>query len=72
MLKINNERKEDVLFDSLEVGDIFIDPDDDDVCLKTSEDYEEYNAFSFTKCVPFTMDKNDLTIPVREAILTIR
>lgn len=72
MLKINNERKEDVPFGSLKIGDVFIDPDDNDVCLKINDYDEEDNAFSFDKCVPFRLDEDDLIIQVHEAILTIK
>ena len=73
MLKINDERKEMVSFGSLKVGDVFIDPtnDENDVCIKI-DDIEEDNAFSFTIRVPFTRNDNDLVIPVHEAILTIK
>lgn len=71
MLKINNEREEKVSFGSLKVGDVFIDPEDNDACIKI-DDGEESNAFSFDICVPFTENNLDEVIPVHEAILTIR
>ena len=75
MLKINNEREEKVSFGSLKVGDVFIDPTDNeyDVCIKIDDDEEEENtAFSFYHCVPFRRDNFDEVIPVREATLTVK
>lgn len=71
MLKINNEKCEKVSFGSLKVGDIFIDPEDNDVCIKTN-DCSEDNSFSFDMCVPFAKDDLDEVIPVHEATLTIK
>lgn len=68
MLKINNERKEEEVFGRLEVGDVFIDPDDNDVCLKVTDG----EGFSFENQTTFPMDYREAIIPVHEAILTIR
>lgn len=74
MLKINDERKEKVTFGSLEVGDIFIDPtnDENDTCIKVNDSREEDNAFSFDNECLFTRYNGEVVIPVREAILTIK
>lgn len=73
MLKINDERKEKVTFGSLEIGDVFIDPtnDENDVCIKVDVCVED-NAFSFDNECLFTRYKDDEVIPVREATLTIK
>lgn len=76
MLKINDERKtETVRFDSLDRGDVFIDPEHNeyDVCIKIDDDLEnENNSYSFDHRIPFHKNINDQVIPVHEAILTIR
>ena len=72
MLKINNEKYEKVSFGSLKVGDIFVDPEDNDVCIKTNDYSDGDNSFSFDMCVPFAKDNLDEVIPVHEATLTIK
>ncbi len=73
MLKINDERKLGTKrFDELNLGDFFIDPDDNDVCIKISDCNDGDNSFSFTHYVPFPKDSDEKVIPIYDAVLTIK
>ena len=73
MLKINDERKtETKRFDELNCGDIFIDPDDNDVCIKTNDYNDGDNSFSFNHRVSFPKGPDEKVIPIYDAILTIK
>ena len=72
MLKINDERKSETKrFGELNLGDIFIDLDDNDICIKIN-DYDGDNSFSFTRHVPFPKDFTDVVTPIYDAVLTIK
>lgn len=73
MLKINDERKSETKrFDELDVGDIFIDPEDNDICIKINDYSDGDNSFSFTHHVPFPKYSDEIVIPVYDAVLTIK
>ena len=73
MLKINDERNiQTKRFDDLNCGEIFIDPNDHDVCIKINECPDEDNSFSFDHRVTFAKCPDEKVIPVYDAVLTIR
>lgn len=73
MLKINDERNvQTKRFDELNCGDIFIDPDDHDVCIKINDYSDEDNSFSFDHRVTFPKCPDEKVIPIYDAVLTIR
>ena len=70
MTIINNHKRHSETFKDLFIGDIYIDPEDHDVCIKVNCCTSDDNAFSLTLSTLF-MQKLDDKVEKVEATLTL-